>query len=292
MKPNPNPQSAQGYRYLRPPSFLNADPRDLARFRQPRPDQLSGDIRLAFVENSNTIFGLRRDELTQHVLIAGRSGTGKTNMMRVMQLELHRLGIPFLSIDITKPGTRFIKKYIPELRILRCPGEFVCQPFVPPPGSSNENWQLQFCEVTSEVFGFGPASKAGLIDVVDSLHSKHDPQNTGTYPTIFDLHELLGTMLQEKQPAVQKDSIRRIRNKTKAICIALGHQSPAQEGTPIEGLLKQFVCIELMRLSVFEVQLWIVSMILAWIATFRSANSHLGKLRHVLFFDEAARLFR
>ncbi len=292
MKPNPNPQSAQGYRYLRPPSFLNVDPKDLASFRQPSQAQIAGDIRLAFVENSNTIFGLRRDELTQHILITGRSGTGKTSMMRGLQLEIYRLGIPFLSIDITKPGTRFIKKYIPDLRILRCPGEFVFQPFVPPPGSSGENWQLQFCEVTSEVFGLGPASKAALVDVVDSLYSKHDPQNTGTYPTMFDLHELLGTMLQERQPTVQKDSIRRIRNKTRATCIALGRQSSAQEGTPMEELLKQFVCIELMRLSVYEIQIWIVSIILAWIATYRSANSHLGELRHVLFFDEAARLFR
>ena len=99
-------------------------------------------------------------------------------------------------------------------------------------------------------------------------------------------------MLDERQPSVQKDSIRRIRNKTNAICIALGHQSSARENTPFEELLEQFVCIELMSLSVFEVQIWIVSMILAWIAAYRSAKSHLGKLRHVLFFDEAARLFR
>jgi hypothetical protein len=292
MKPNRDPHSAEGYTYLRRPSFLNVDPKDFARLREPLPDQLAGDIRLAFVANSNTIFGLRRDELTQHMLITGRSGTGKTSVMRVLQLELYRQGIPFFSIDITKPGTRFIKKYIPDLRILRCPGEFVFQPFIPPPGSSDENWGLVISEVTSEVFGFGTASKSAFVDVVDRLRSTHDSHNTGTYPNIFDLHKLLGTMLDERQPSVQKDSIRRIRNKTKAICIALGHQASAREGTPLEELLEQFVCIELMRLSVFEVQIWIVSMILAWIAAYRSAKSHLGKLRHVLFFDEAARLFR
>jgi hypothetical protein len=292
MKPNRNPNSAKGYTYLHRPSFKDIDPTKLRRLSQPRPDQLSGDIRLAFVANSNTILGLRREELTQHMLITGRSGTGKTSVMRVLQLELYRLGIPFLSIDITKPGTRFIKKYIADLRILRCPGEFVFQPFIPPPGSSDENWRLMVCEVTSEVFDFGSASKSALIDIVDSLCSTHDYQNTGSYPTIFDLHEALGTLIEQRQPSLQKDSLRRIRNKTKAICIALGHQASARVATPIEELLNQFVCIELLRLSVFEVQIWIVSVILAWIAAYRSARAELGNLHHVLFFDEAARLFR
>lgn len=292
MKPNRDPNSAKGYTYLRRPSFRNVDPKDFARSREPRPDQLAGDIRLAFVANSNTILGLRRDELTQHMLITGRSGTGKTSVMRVLQLELHRLGIPFLSIDITKPGTRFIKKYVPDLRVLRCPSEFALQPFPPPPGTDDEDWQLKLCEVTSEVFGLGSASKSVLIDIVDSLYSMHDSKNTGNYPTILDLHEALGTLLDQRQPSMQKDSIRRIRNKTKAICIALGHQASARQGTPIDELLTQYVCIELLRLSVFEVQIWIVSMILAWIAAYRAARSELGKLRHVLFFDEAARLLR
>ena len=32
-------------------------------------------------------------------------------------------------------------------------------------------------------------------------------------------------------------------------------------------------------------------MIINWIVTYRQANAHLGKLRHVLFVDEAARIF-
>ena len=62
-------------------------------------------------------------------------------------------------------------------------------------------------------------------------------------------------------------------------------------GIPIEQLLEYPVCIELVGIKSSEIQVWIISLILAWIAAYREARKmSFGSLRHVLIFDEAAKL--
>ena len=40
-----------------------------------------------------------------------------------------------------------------------------------------------------------------------------------------------------------------------------------------------------------EIQMWIMSLILAWITSYRETQEmQFGKLRHVFFFDEAAKV--
>ena len=65
--------------------------------RKPLPHQAKGDLRLGFVD-SHIIFGLWLREIMQHILITGRSGSGKSNLLRVIAIELFRLGIPLFII--------------------------------------------------------------------------------------------------------------------------------------------------------------------------------------------------
>ena len=127
--------------------------------RSPAQDIISGEIRLCYLDdNSKKIFGISRDELTQHVLITGRSGTGKTTAMRCMMIELSRLEIPWMSFDITKHGTRYLVKYLPNLIVLRWDKEFFFNVFEHPPGVKPMDHLLNVCEVTSEIFSFKTAS--------------------------------------------------------------------------------------------------------------------------------------
>lgn len=272
------------YRHFKRPSFYNSsiEPNFL---RRPPENLIAGDIRLGFIDNAELIFGLRKEELTQHTLIVGRSGTGKTSLMRIMQLELYKNGIPFLSFDLTKYGTRYLKKYIPELLIIRR-HEFFFNAIAAPPKVPQIEWMLTLCEVTSEIFDFRPAAKAILIHGLQSLFKENKN------PTFVDFHARLEEIRQDKKAITSTDSINRIMNKTRAICLTMGKQLDVIEGIPIQELLKRPVCIELIGISVIEIQLWIVSLIMAWIASYRAANSHLGKLKHVLFFDEASQLFK
>lgn len=64
-------------------------------------------IGIGHIKNTGMVFRLYLKELVQHVCIVGRSGAGKTNTIRLLQTELHRLGIPFRAFDLAKVGTRY-----------------------------------------------------------------------------------------------------------------------------------------------------------------------------------------
>ena len=278
----------RGYRHFSREAFISRG----QALRSPLQDEVNGEVRLGIVSR-HVIFGVNKSELLQHMLIIGRSGAGKTTILRLLAMELHRLHIPFLVFDLAKYSMRYLKHEIPNLVILRCDKEFFFNPFSPPPKVRLIEWLLTFCEVTSEVFGFRAASKPFLINKIKFLYDKFDSENSGRYPTIDDLFDLLEELAQDKKvKSASKDYIYRILNKIYSIKVAMGDALSVQQDIPIEELLKHPACIELVGVNSSEVQTWIVSLIMAWIASYRTANAHLGNtLRHAIFYDEAAQAF-
>ena len=294
MSENRSPinKTASPYRYFKRPSLR--DPQDTGSqiFLTPRDYQVKGDIRLGNIYNSKMIFGILRKELVRHLLVCGSSGSGKSNFLRVMQLELHRLGIPFMVFDTAKLGSRFLKHYIDDLIILRWDKEFFLNPLQPPPGVKLKEWLMVFSEITTEIFGLRTASKLYLTEFVQSRMFQES--NTIEYsglPTIHDLNRELEKRLKERIPINERGYLNGIHSKIKAVCITLEEMINVHEGLPIEELLKHPVCIELVGIKSSEIQYWIISLILASIASYREARPMaFGSLRHVFFLDEAANI--
>lgn len=260
-------------------------------FKRPRPRQVHGDIRIGYIKKYGIIFSILKKELVQHLLAIGRSGAGKTNLLRLIQIELHRIGIPFLVFDLAKYGNRYILDYIPELIILRWDKEFYFNPLKSPPGVGLKEWRMSFCEITSEVFGIYSASTLYLNESVQNLYDTFETEKKGIYPTIHDLDRELDKKKNEKTPRNEIGYINVIRNKFKTICQTLDQSINVQTGIPIEELLKYPVCIELVGIKSSDIQTWVMSLILAWITSYRETNQmEFGKLRHVFFFDEAAKV--
>ena len=260
-------------------------------FKRPYPRQVSGDIRVGYIKKWGIIFGLRKKELAQHLLAVGRSGAGKTNLLRLIQIELHRIGIPFLAFDLAKYGNRYILDYIPDLIILRWDKEFYFNPLKPPPGVNLKVWRMSFCEITSEIFGIKSASNLYLNESVQNLYDAFETEKKGIYPTINDLDRELDKKKNKKIPQNEIGYINVIRNKFKTICQTLDQSINVQSGIPIEELLKYPVCIELVGIKSSDIQTWVMSLILAWITSYRETNKmQFGKLIHVFFFDEAAKV--
>lgn len=262
--------------------------------KKPFAHEVSGDVRIGHVMNANIIFGLMLNEINQHTLIFGRSGSGKTNLNRVIQFEFYRNKIPFLSFDLVKFANRYIKKYIPELLILRWQKEFYKNLLEPPKGVNLDEWMMTFAEIFSEAFGLFAASKSLLIEVLKRLYEKFDSKNKKKYPTIHDLHNALEQRRKEAKSKFQRvelDYIDRIRNKTLAISLTLGKQLNVERGLSFEMLLNHYVCIELVGINSSEIQTFLVSLIMAWISAYRTANFHSSTTRHVILYDEAAHAF-
>lgn len=69
-------------------------------FTQPAGDSVDGAIRIGRVKQEGVPFGLDLDELTEHVLIVGRAGSGKTTVIYLMMIQLFRMGVPFWAFDV------------------------------------------------------------------------------------------------------------------------------------------------------------------------------------------------
>jgi hypothetical protein len=288
MKGSSSQRAGELYQYKFLPLALQGSKDQV--FIEPKEKQISGDIRLGYVYNSDTIFSLLLKELVQHLLIVGRSGSGKTNIIRIIQIELYRLGIPFISFDIAKYGTRYIKHHIKDLIILRWDKEFFFNPLKPPPGVKLKEWLMAFSDITSEVFDIRPASTLFLIKFIQKhLYEKFESEQKSIYPTIHDLNHSLENRRGKKIPRNEIGYINTLKNKIETICIALDQCINVQEGIPIEDLLTHPVSIELVGIKSLQIQTWIMSLIMAWITSYREAHGmSFGKLRHVFFYDEAA----
>lgn len=140
-------------------------------------------------------------------------------------------------------------------------------------------------------FGLRTASKLYLTEFVLSLFKKYGEDESSGFPTLHDLNRELEARLKSKIPINERGYINGIHSKIKAVCITLEEMIDVREGIPIEELLKHPVCIELVGIKSSEIQYWIISLILAAIASYREARPMaFGSLRHVFFLDEAAHI--
>ena len=280
------------YRYFKRPSLHDPQNSRGQIFENPREYQVKGDIRLGYVHNSKMVFGILKKELVRHLLICGSSGAGKSNFLRVMQVELNRLNIPFLVFDTAKLGSRFLKHYMENLIILRWDKEFFFNPLQPPCGVKLKEWLMVFSEITTEIFGLRTASKLFLTEFVQNqLFQKDEALESSGFPTMHALSLKLEKRLKEKIPINERGYINGIHSKIKAVCITLEEMINVHEGIPIEKILKYPVCIELVGIKSSEIQYWIISLIMAAISSYREARPmSFGLLRHVFFLDEAAQI--
>jgi hypothetical protein len=277
------------YRHFNREAFLTRS----QVLRKPLQHEVDGELRLGFV-NKNVVFCINSKEITQHMLIIGRSGAGKTTILRLLAYELKRLNIPFLAFDLSKYGLRNLKSEIPAIVILRSDKEFFFNFLKPPPGVKLKEWMLTVCEVLSEIYGLKTASKIFLMKVMSDLYFiEFNSEKTGRYPTLNDLYIKFDNLLNDKKTkAAYKDYVARIYNKLYSMKLALGDTVYVEHGIPLEEILKYPACIEMVSVNSSEVRMCIVSMIMAWISSYRQANAQFGaKLRGVFFFDEAASVF-
>ena len=77
-------QTKYEYKFIKPGAIANP------LLKKPLANQVNGDLRVGYVHNTLTIFGLFLKEIIQHILIFGRSGSGKTNLNRVFLFEFYR----------------------------------------------------------------------------------------------------------------------------------------------------------------------------------------------------------
>ena len=236
---------------------------------------------------TGSTYGLRQEDLTQHLLVIGQSGAGKTTLFYNL---MDQLTVPFWTFDL-KQDYRHLLPIDDDLLVLPWT-DLKFNPLKPPKGVTPRRW----AQVFSEVFGHATAllsgSKNYLMAKLVDLYHLYDLSETEN-PQYPSLHELQALMEGDKINYVRKTSNYRdtVVNRLIAMNLTSGTIFDCSEGYSIEALLNRNVVFEFDGLGT-DLQNFLMEILFAYVYEYRLAQNHRGgSLRHVFFLDEGKQVF-
>ncbi len=198
-------------------------------------------------------FTLQSRRLKEHVLICGRSGSGKTNLTFVLLDAVMRRGIKVLAMD-WKRGYRDLLTRHPDLRVYtvgRGVSSIRFNPLIPPPGCEPGVWVKVIVDVIASAYLGGEGVISLLVSGLDKLYEEagmYDPHAVPTrFPTMVDLLEWLRSTKLRGRAAMWQASAERI---LQALTYSeFGAVINTQDNTHLPSLLDNNVILEMDGLS-------------------------------------------
>jgi hypothetical protein len=242
------------------------------------PNHANPEIRLGTLSLTET-------ELTQHTLITGRSGAGKTNLINQV---LTQVDAPWWSFDL-KQDYRHLLQHT-EHDILVFPAEQIrLNPVEPPPGVTQNQWIQTFAAIFADSQALLNASenftKKSLRQFSTDLQTF--TQNN-TQPSLPDILENIQNQDLGYKQGNYRDTV---SNRLQGITSDLPQALDTRRSMDLVSLLDKDVVFELDGLST-TTQNFVMETLLAWIYQYRKAQNHRGnKLRHLVVADEGKTMF-
>ena len=177
----------------------------------------SGDVpigRISYGQRELYPFHLKSARLKEHILIAGRSGSGKTNLTFVLMQGIMARGIRVVALD-WKRGYRDLLVLRSDLRVYtigRNVAPFRFNPLIPPQGCEPGTWIKLIVDVIASAYLGGE----GVISLlVSGLHHLYEQAGVFVgqpkhWPTIVDLLAWLRTVKLRGRAAMWQASAERI----------------------------------------------------------------------------------
>jgi energy-coupling factor transporter ATP-binding protein EcfA2 len=264
----------------------------------PPPDKKfaqSGDIRMGTVTYGNRElypFFLKSDRLKEHILVAGRSGSGKTNLTFVLMRGIMESGVKVLAQD-WKRGYRDLLKLQPNLRVYtigRDVSPFRFNPLIPPPGCEPHVWIKLIVDVIASAYLGGEGVISLLVAGLDKLYRDYgvfDRLQT-RWPTIQALLVWLKTVKLKGRAAMWQASAERI-----LLAMTYGEFSSVvntQDSSHVQELLKHNVVLEMDGLSSNSDRTMFSEALALWLYRLRLAQGPQDKLTNLIVLEEAHNL--
>jgi hypothetical protein len=252
----------------------------------PPQDEIPGDVEIGKVKQTGKSVRLLINEFMQGVLISGRSGAGKTNLLFHLVLQLVTIGVIVWVFETAKISFRHI---MPADTLIIPYRKDRFNPWSEPPGVDPMEWEQIVCEITATTFGLQGASKHAGLTSISQLSDKY-----GTYRgcrSRFTMPVFYKHMLAKRKKASWTDSqyLDRWLNKLEPLNSRLFDVFNVNKGFPLENWVDRNVIWELTGLT-SELQAWFVNMKLAWKLAYKMANPHLSFKPCINVFDEGSRL--
>lgn len=275
--------------------------------------QASNELLDSVVTNANNIvFGTSTNAgsisigapaklFSQHALIVGMPGTGKTTFCVNLLLQFYKKGIPFLAIEPTKAEYRGMIDAVSDLQIFT-PGNntispFVINPFIPPKGVRIEKYIPSLYTAFKAAFDMPSPLDVIFLKAIRTTYNRYgwrDYSQAGDSNVIpFGFHEFIMVFQQIIDEANYSKEVKgNLRSGGVLRLSNLIEQNRNIFDTihtiPIEDLLSKPTVIELNAIDDVEQKALIIALLLINIAVYtKSMQTEETELSNVILLDEA-----
>ena len=237
-------------------------------------------------------FRLESGRLKEHLLVAGRSGSGKTNLTFVLMRGMMNCGIKVLALD-WKRGYRDLLKLHPDLRVYtigRNVSPIRFNPLIPPPGCEPQVWIKLIVDVIASAYLGGEGVISLLVAGLDHLFNKagvFDKTQTH-WPTIHDLLVWLRSVKLRGRAAMWQASAERI-----LLAMTYGEFEAivnTQSNAHIQELLDHNVIFEMDGLSSASDRVMFSEALTLWLYRYLLAQGPRDRLTNIIILEEAHNL--
>jgi len=261
----------------------------------PRAFASAGDIELGAISYGEKVlypFFFKSNRLKEHILVAGRSGSGKTNLVFMLADGMMRKKIKVLALD-WKRGYRDLKSLYPELKVYtvgRDIAPFRFNPLIPPAGCEPHIWIKLIVDVIASAYLGGEGVISLLVAGLDHLYREagiFDQQNT-YWPTVQDLLAWLRTTKLKGRAAMWQASAERI-----LLAMTYGEFGAVlntHDNSHIAGLLDHNVILEMDGLSSSSDKTLFSEALTLYLYRYRLAQGPREKLTNMIILEEAHNL--
>ena len=179
----------------------------------------SGQLVLGFQHGDNPL-GISFEDLNRHLVVAGTTGSGKTNWLNFFTAQLLASGKKVVWLDLKNEARHLVKNY-PDLWVFRIE-EFRWNPLEVPHGVKPKHWLNVFASVYAHAFSILHASEGAIFQYVDDLYRQYGVYDgSGKFPCFQDLADYLN-QVKVRPWSDHARYLSRTQNRIETICRVLG----------------------------------------------------------------------
>ena len=261
----------------------------------PRTFAQSGDIKLGSViygAKEMFPFHLKSIRLKEHLLVAGRSGSGKTNFTFILMQGIMARGIKVLALD-WKRGYRDLMSLYPKLRVYTVGREiapFRFNPLIPPAGCEPHVWIKLVVDIIASAYYGGEGVISLLVAGLDHLYYQNGiyEKHPTHWPTIVDLLAWIRKVKLKGRAAMWQASAERI-----LLAMTYGEFGSVintQDNSHVAKLLDHNVILEMDGLSSNSDRVLFSEALTLYLYRYKLARGPQAKLTNVIILEEAHNL--
>ena len=262
----------------------------------PKDFATTGDIEIgavSYAQKKMYPFFVESKRLKEHLVVTGRSGSGKTNLTFMLMQGIMSRDIKVLALD-WKRGYRDLMSLYSDLRVFTvgrniCPFRF--NPLIPPAGCEPHIWIKLIVDVMAGAYLGGEGVISLLVAGLDHLYRQagvFDKQQTSHWPTIQDLLIWLKTVKLKGRAAMWQASAERI-----LLAMTYGEFGSVlntQDNSHVAELLSYNVVLEMDGLSSSSDRVMFSESLTLYLYRYRLAQGPQEKLTNIIILEEAHNL--